>query len=182
MRIYVTGSHSVGKSTLCRYISNKYNLPFINEVARSVLAEKELNIEELRINLDIVDNYQQEIFYRQIAEEKKHENFVSDRTFCNLAYTASHSRVLHKLFFTQELKDYVDGLKKKDVVMFFIRPCKDTLKNDGVRESVTWDGIISIDAQIKFMLECFGLNYININTGSMQERIKLIDSVLAMII
>jgi nicotinamide riboside kinase len=178
MKIYFTGSTSVGKTTIARYTAQKFNLSFINEVARSVLAEKELNIDMLRTNLDVVDSYQETIFYRQIQEENKYDNFVSDRSFDNLAYCASYSRVLNKLLNSQELKDYIEKLKQKDVIIFFVRPNRSTMKQDGVRETIDWDAIISVDGMIKFMLEMFDLNYININTPSIQERIKLVDTVI----
>ena len=41
MRIYFVGSHATGKTTLCRYVSRRYGLPMISEVARAVLAEME---------------------------------------------------------------------------------------------------------------------------------------------
>jgi predicted ATPase len=178
MRIYITGSQSSGKTTIGRYISQKYNLHFINEVARTVLAEKELNIDSLRVNLDVVDDFQSTIFYRQLDEEKKYEDFVSDRSFDNLAYAAQHSRILSKLFFSQQLNDYVKTLKNNDVTIFFVRPHPSTLQDDGIRERINWDGAVAIDAMIKFMFEVFELPYINVNTSSIQERIRLVDSVI----
>ena len=178
MRIYIISAHSCGKTTLARYISKTYNLPMITEVARAVLAEKELNIDTLRTNLDVADDYQEAIFFRQIQEEKKYKDFVSDRSFDNLTYAAQHSRILHNLSKTQEFSDYIENVKKDDVIIFYIRPHKSTIKSDGVRETLVWEGIIQIDAMIKFMLEFFGIDYININTDSMQERIRQVDTIL----
>jgi len=181
MKIYVTGAHSCGKTTLSRYISTKYELKLINEVARTVLAEKELNLESLRANIEIVNDFQKSVFFRQLEEENKYENFVSDRSFDNLAYAIAHSTVFHEILKTEQLTNYIEKLKQKDVIIFFIRPNKATLKDDGVREAVDWDGIITIDAIVKAMLEMFNLKYINVNTGSMQERVRLIDSVISLI-
>ena len=33
MRIYFVGSHATGKTTLCRFVSRRYGLPMITEVA-----------------------------------------------------------------------------------------------------------------------------------------------------
>ena len=123
MRVYIAGSHSSGKSTLARYISEKYELKFLPEIARTVLAEKELNIDSLRNNIDIVDDYQKTIFLRQIREEAvQKDSFVSDRTFDNLAYAAQHSRVLPLLTQSVDFFAYIKSLKQNDVFMFFIRP------------------------------------------------------------
>ena len=179
MRIYFTGCHASGKSTLARFTSKEYNLPFLSEVARTVLAEKEISLETLRVNLDAIDQYQTEVFYRQINEESKHSSFVSDRSFDNLAYMAQHGTQLHKLINDEGCQNYIKSLKNKDVVIFLVKPSKATMKNDGVRESVNWDQMVAIDANIKFMFELFNLNYIQINSESMQERVRLIRSVLS---
>jgi adenylate kinase family enzyme len=181
MRVYIIGSHSTGKSTVSRYISEKYKIPMITEVARMILSEKELQVDSLRTDMNIVNDYQTEIFKRQIIEENKlKDNFVSDRSFDCLAYAAQHSKIASKLFFSEELKTYIETLKQSDVFMFFIRPSKSILKQDGVRESLTWEGVIAIDAMVKFMIQIFNLRYFEINTDSMQERVQLVDSVLSL--
>lgn len=178
MRIYIAGAHSTGKTSICRIISKEYNLPLLNEVARTILAEKELSLDVLRTDLNVVDKYQEDVFFRQLKEEGKYKSFVSDRTFDNLAYAAQHSRVLHKLINSKRLNEYIETLKSDDVYLFFIRPSKATLKNDGVRETVCWDGVVEIDAMIKFMFEMFNLNYVSINSVSMQERVKTIKTII----
>ena len=57
MRIYLSAAHSSGKTTLARYISNKYKLPLLPEVARMVASERELQIDALRCDMDLVDSY-----------------------------------------------------------------------------------------------------------------------------
>ena len=42
MRIYFIGAHATGKTTMSRYVSRKWGLPMITEVARSVLSEETL--------------------------------------------------------------------------------------------------------------------------------------------
>lgn len=178
MRIYFAGSHSVGKTTLARYTAGKYSLPLLNEVARTILTEKELKLESLRIDLDIVDDYQKSILLRQIEEEKRYTDFVSDRTLDCLAYAAQHSRIFSTLMRSQELEKYIVSLKQKDVRIFFVRPSRNTMQNDGVRESVNWDGIVAIDAIVKCLLEQFDLKYTIIASDSMQERVRIIDSIV----
>lgn len=180
MRIYFIRAHSCGKSTLARYCSEKYQLPMIPEVARAILAEKELHIESLRTDISLVNSYQKDIFYRQILEEAKYTNFISDRSFDSLAYSVQHATNFNELMNSKELNQYIESLKKSDVRIFYIRPSKATLKNDGVRENIVWDGIISIDAIIKTLLQCFELKHFQINTDNMQERIQFIDAILSL--
>ena len=97
-RIYLVGAHSTGKTTLARWIRDRYGLPMISEVARGVLAEMEDQLENIRSDLDVVDRYQREVFERQILAEEQHDgDFVSDRAFCNLAYAAQHSTILAEI-------------------------------------------------------------------------------------
>jgi predicted ATPase len=181
MKVYFCGAHSTGKSTLCRYVSEKYNLDMIPEVARMILSETELQIDALRSDIGIVDTYQTRVFERQIDEEKKQKSFVSDRSLIDcLAYSAQHSTLLPILFQDSNLQQYVELLNNKKTFIFFVRPSHATLKNDGVRESISWDGVIAIDAMIKILLEMFGVRYFQINADSMQERVRLIDAVLSM--
>lgn len=178
MKVYFIGSHSTGKTTLCRYVSEKYKIPMLPELARIILAEWELNIDTLRVNLDTVDKYQEEIISRQFIEEKKHKDFVSDRSFDGLAYAAQHSRMLNKLLKREDLQNYVEKLKDDNTFIFFVRPSRATMKQDGVRETLNWEGIIQIDAMCKFMIEMWGLSYYQVNMDSIQERVRFIDSVL----
>ena len=65
-RIYLVGAHSTGKTTLARWIRDRYGLPMISEVARGVLAEMEDQLENIRSDLDVVDRYQRQVFERQL--------------------------------------------------------------------------------------------------------------------
>lgn len=179
MRIYFVGSHSTGKTTCARYVSEKYKIPMITEVARMILSEKELHLESLRTDLNVVDEYQTQIFFRQLEQESKYTDFVSDRSFDCLAYSAQHSRVLSKLLNSQEMKTYLEFLRAPESIIFFVRPSKITLKNDGVRETVNWESVIAIDAMVKFMLQMFDLKHFSMQMDSMQERAAFIDSVIS---
>lgn len=178
MKIYLAGSHSSGKSTLANYISKEYKLPMITEVARSVLSEKELNLKQLRTDINVANDFQRTIFYRQIEKEKQYKDFVSDRCIDCLAYTANHTNILNEIKNSEEYKEYVQSLKSKDSLIFFIRPSKDTLANDGVREELTWEGVVTIDAMIKCLFEFEGIEYIQINTSNMQERIMTVTTII----
>ncbi len=181
MKIYFTGAHSTGKTTLARYVSEKYKLPLLTEVARMILSEKELQIDSLRSNLDTVDNYQKSIFDRQLEEEKNKTEFVSDRSLIDcLSYSAEHSRILPELLARADLTDYIANLAEPGSILFFVRPSKATLQADGVRESINWDGVVAIDSMIKFMLEMWQLPHFQISMDNMQERVQLINSVLSL--
>lgn len=179
MRIYLVGAHSTGKTTLCRYISLKYNLPMITEAARSVLSEMEVPLENLRTDIGMVDDFQAEVISRQIAVEKdKGGCFVSDRAFDCLAYAAEHSNLLHynDVWNMKQVQEYIEWVKEG--IVFFIRPHKELLMEDGVRETPVWESVVRIDGMVKFLLESTGTPYMPVSCLSMQERIRTVDFVL----
>lgn len=180
MKIYFIGSASTGKTTLCAHMRKKYDIPFVGEVARQILAEKEIPLDSLRANFDLINQFQKEIFYRQIKEESMDGSFISDRSLIDaLAYTCQHTSLFSELMETNECKEYIKKLKQPDVYIFFVRPHAGLMKQDGVRESLDWEGSIAIDAMIKMLLQLFGVRYFDIHTSSIQERINIVESVLS---
>ena len=181
MRIYFVGSHATGKTTMTRWVSRRYGLPMITEVARSVLAELETNFENLRTDMDRVGDYQRRVFERQIATERLQEKgFVSDRAFDNLAYAAEHATILGDIMAEDggvEVRKYMEWVS--DGLVFFVRPDKSLLKEDGVRAGLDWDAVMRIDGMVKLLLEQFRIRYMPIDTPSMQERVRAVEFVLS---
>jgi nicotinamide riboside kinase len=178
MRIYFVGSHATGKTTLCRFVSRRYGLPMISEVARGVLAEMETTFDALRTDLDLVAGYQRRVFERQIASERAHAGgFVSDRAFDNLAYAAEHTTILPELLEGEGFAEYMDWVSRG--LVFFLRPHPSLLKEDGVRAGVSWDSVVRIDGMVKLLLEQHRIRYLPIESVSMQERVRSLEFVLA---
>jgi nicotinamide riboside kinase len=177
MRIYFVGAHATGKTTMTRYVSRKFGLPMITEVARAVLAELETSLDSLRTDMDLVAEYQRRVFERQVQVEKLQQTgFVSDRAFDNLAYAAEHTLVLADLMSGDMFKSYAEWVSQG--IVFFLRPHQELLREDGVRASVTWDSVLRIDGMIKLMLEQNRIPYLPIESVAMQERARAVDFVL----
>jgi hypothetical protein len=180
LRIYIAGAHSTGKTTLARWIARTYKLPLVTEVARAVLAELEIPLETLRVDLDRTRTFQKEVFRRQAEMERLAGNrFVSDRTFDNLAYACHHTLSLSEI--ARDLTEYSVRLKAPGSLVFFVRPHHDLLKEDGVRASVTWEDIVRIDGMVKLLLELHDVDYITIDTVNMAERARTIRGVLSVV-
>jgi nicotinamide riboside kinase len=177
VRIYFVGSHATGKTTLCRYVSRRYGLPMISEVARAVLAEMETSLDALRTDMDLVAEYQERVFARQVAVEQQHAGrFVSDRAFDNLAYVAEHTTNAAAMMNDERFRAYMKWVREGFV--FFLRPHASLLKDDGVRAGVSWDSVVRIDGMVKLMLEQHGIGYLPIESVSMQERVRAVEFVL----
>lgn len=76
-KITLTGAPGVGKTVLSARLANTLKLPLIEEIARLVCTEK-----GYKWPGDIANQqeFKLEVLERQIAEEKKHQNFVADRS------------------------------------------------------------------------------------------------------
>jgi nicotinamide riboside kinase len=178
-RIYLVGAHATGKTTLARWVRDRYGLPMIAEVARGVLAEMEERLETLRTDMHLVNRYQREVFQRQIeAEHAVDGSFVSDRAFCNLAYAAHHSTILGEIFRDRRLADYMTWVREG--LVFFLRPHRELVVADGVRAGLEWEEVVRIDGMVKLMLEIFDVPYIPVESLSMQERVRLVERVLGL--
>jgi len=176
-RIYLVGAHSTGKTTLARWIRDHYGLPMISEVARGVLAEMEARLDSLRTDVALVNRYQREVFERQILAERAQEGpFVSDRAFCNLAYAAQHSTILAEIARDAKLGQYMEDVRGG--LVFYLRPHRELLQEDGVRAGVEWEEVLRIDGMVKILLEMFGVAYLPVDPLPMQERIRLVENVL----
>jgi len=179
VRVYLVGAHATGKTTLARWIRDHYGLPMISEVARGVLAEMEARLESLRTDLDLVSDYQAQVFERQLeAERRLGGSFVSDRAFCNLAYAAQHSLLSSEVFSDPRLARYMEEVRGG--VIFYLRPHRELLADDGVRERIDWEEVLRIDGMVKLMLEMFGVPYVPVACLSMQERARTVESVLSL--
>lgn len=178
LRIYIAGAHSTGKTTLARWVARTYKLPMVTEVARTVLAELELPLETLRVDLERTKQFQKEVFRRQAEMERLAGNrFVSDRTFDNLAYACHHTLGLSEI--ARDLGDYALRLRAPGSLVFFVRPHRDLLTHDGVRAGVEWEEIIRIDGMVKLLLELHDIDYITIDTLNMAERARAVRGVLS---
>src|ERR1051325_6848238 len=177
MRISFVGSHATEKTTRCRHVSRRYGLPMITEVARAVLAEMETCLDALRTDMDLVAEYQERVFARQVAVERLHDGrFVSDRAFDNLAYVAEPPTTAAAMMNDQRFRDYMAWVSEG--IVFFLRPHQSLLKDDGVRAGVSWDSVLRIDGMVKLMLEQHGVAYLPIESVSMQERGRAVEFVL----
>jgi hypothetical protein len=172
MRIYFVGAHATGKTTMTRYVSRRYGLPMITEVARAVLAELESSLDALRTDMDLVAEYQRRVFERQVQVERMQgTGFVSDRAFDNLAYAAEHTLVFADLVNTDEFRKYAEWVSQG--IVFFLRPHKDLVHEHG-----TWESVLRIDGMIKLMLEQHRIPYLPLDSSAMMERTRAVDFVL----
>jgi hypothetical protein len=128
--------------------------------------------------MDLVAEYQERVFARQVAVEHQHDGkFVSDRAFDNVAYVAEHTTNAATMMSDPRFLDYMKWVAEG--IVFFLRPHPSLLKDDGVRAGVSWDSVLRIDGMVKLMLEQHRVSYLPVESVSMQERVRAVEFVLA---
>ena len=183
-RVLLCGSHSVGKSTLRNYISERWGLPKLHEVARTELTEREDNLRRLAGDLRASTDYQEAIWRRQIAAEREMlakypGGYVADRAFDNIAYCLLRATpgTTHRLVSEPESQEYLVEIRRSATV-FFVRPHKSLLAEDGVRFGVDWDSVVRIDGAVLALLEVFGIPYVPISCQEPADRARVVEGVL----
>ena len=63
-------------------------------------------------------------------------------------------------------------------IVFFLRPHKSLLVQDGVRAGVDWESVVRIDGMVKLLLEMYRVQYLPVESLSMQERVRAVQFVL----
>lgn len=185
LKVYLCGAHCVGKSTLARWISCRFQLPHIAEVARTELAKLEITFDQLRVNVDLTSTYQRNVFAAQLEAERGRSRFVADRAFLdNLAYLGKHARGLHDVLKSPACREAADemraGVRQGTTLVFFVRPHAQLLRGDGFRAESDLDvaGVWAIDGAVQFMLEMWDIDYIPIESFSFKERQRTVEALL----
>jgi nicotinamide riboside kinase len=170
MKVAISGSFGVGKSTLFRSLKNYItNLEFISETTRIVMEENgtsnQVMTQEQRIE------HQNTCTLKQIELESASPNFITD--YCAIDY----------LNYTFDLPNY---LELKDKVSKHLRliggydhvfyiPIEFSLQNDGMR-FIEEKFRRNIDQHLKVLFKTFHIKPIILKGGLSQRRAKVLET------
>lgn len=156
MKIAISGSHWVGKTTLLENLELE-NHTKITEIARDLI-----DILGNPKNMEPIDksNFQHNVFMQQLLQEKKAVDFISDRSVYDII---AYSEWLYCYDFLEKMVN----LKKRYDAVFYI-PIEFYLENDWVR--FEWKEFQKeIDKRIVDLLETFNPDYYTL-TWTVEER------------
>lgn len=172
-RVYFAGSHGAGKSTLVRWVSKRYGLTMIHEVARAELTKLEAKLPALRVDTDLVSGYQRDVFRGQVeAERGTARPFVSDRCVDNLCYLAANGNGLRELWESEECRAYVESLRAPGALVFLVHPHPGQVSADSHRPTEDADRsvILRIDGMVHLLFELAGIPYVPVDSPTVQQR------------
>lgn len=170
MRIFLTGAHSTGKTTLATALSERLGLPLLPEVARAVLAKRGLTFP---LPPELVDEVQREIYETQLSVFRSApEEFISDRYFDCVAYWAVYSQKRGKIW------TWVPRFNERNPLIFQLPPRRDLYVADDIRGASPFDDALRIDGALRMLYAERGLPVHHVKALTVDERV---DEVLAVV-
>jgi len=185
MRVYFNGSFGNGKTTCKNWVAKEYKIKAIPEIARTVLAEREITtknqLQLIRADTDLLYQIQKEIIERQFLEETSSgSTFTACRGIDSVSFIIEFCQPKHSREFMLSTlyKEYLDWLRKDDVVTFLIKPEKSLLSQDALRDS-DWDLSVKLFGIVSTLLVTNGISYHLLSDSNMSERQNNISNIIS---
>lgn len=178
MRVAFTGSNSTGKTTIVKCLSKvprlqEYIEVFLYSDARAILQNMGFSKMDTMTQKQMQD-FQLTYFHKKKYTEHLHGNFITDRSFVDIA--------AYWL-----IRDTWDKAKEEQNLL--LNPCKEEAMNYDIlfylpfgRIEFEYDGCRStdldfhrkVDSQIKNFLDEWQLKYVIVGTSDLSQRIELV--------
>lgn len=195
LKIWITGPHSCGKTSLGTDLALRYHLPFIRETARDELSEiqrvteakKPPDLELMRAHIHEYDRFQRAVFQRQLAAEAAHPGgFLSDRAlwdiiiYANLWSTcgADMQRSPEFAAYLAQFPKTTDKVFDPTKIVLFVAPELEMLKEDGTRERPTLRGVDQYYGAVEFFLAQHQIRHVPITTPHQRKRLAMAAEVI----
>lgn len=135
MKIAISGSHGVGKTTLAKKLAEELGMPLISGVAREEAKRMGFVTTKGIKKMKLLDRsiYQLRVFFRQIQEEEKHyKGFISDRSVFDAVAYSMYYNVDHKVI-SMLLHDALSHSERYDLILLCPPPQSSPPADDGFR-------------------------------------------------
>lgn len=177
IRISITGTHSVGKTTIADIIAKhyeaNYNVQRISEVARELIKQK------FKMSKDITQYGIVNYAYKYLHQERIKQLgdiLIADRSILDMmAYISVNNSKKVKTRYIS-LIDEIMYINKNKYDMYFYIPIEIPIVFDGVRpEDDKYRN--DVDEMIKFLLNKYKINYYEVR-GNIEERFNIISAAI----
>ncbi|CAI2166738.1 1022_t:CDS:1 [Funneliformis geosporum] len=178
--IVLVGAHSVGKSTLSKLIRSRINAVLIDETARTVMKQLNMNADLIKNDPEKSLNLQASIIKFQCEREEKfkHECAIYDRSALDaLVYAKSFcGKQWESLLEMPETNKCIERYKQSDkYLVFIIEPHMECLKDDGTRMmSNNYQEWKAFSEEFKIVMNDYKINYRVINELDLEQRFSIV--------
>lgn len=179
MKIFLCGTHSCGKTTLAREIASRHKFTLVEESAREIIVEGNVDLSTFSRDVIAADKFQETVARSHIhkAEHAPKGDVVFDRGLDFLVYSSMFSTGCQQQY--DKYFWYIERfLKAKDSRVFVLDPHEAMMKDDGARKSLDMVTAWSITNGIILLLEIHDVPYIRLTTHKLLDRIKTVDAVI----
>lgn len=171
MKIFLTGAHSSGKTTLANALAERLNLPVLPEVARRVLREKGL---VFPVPVDRVNEVQQAIAIEQWRLfDDAPDSYISDRLFDYHAYSTIYGGSLIG-FCPQRFEAWFENAH-----VFMLPTRRDLFVTDEIRGPSDFDDALRIDGALMMLYQMHGIPVHRVRSASVDVRVEEVLSVIS---
>lgn len=187
-RIYVCGSSSVGKTTLCRELGEHLHYTVVGEAARDVMNTNKVTPQSIAHSVVAKNNLQAAVFREHLARHneaikdledgKIDRGVVFDRGIDFLVYAAEYSTLACVQHYDDWTQAYLEALTHPESLVLLLEPHEKLLQKDDVRASLNMLTAQKITFGIKCLLEVFGIPYVTLTSPDVLERVKLVTAIV----
>lgn len=181
MSIYIEGAQNTGKTTLIKNVKNRFpSICIMNEIARTVIKEKNISHEDLENNKNnCFKKLQMDILKATFISESNMNNpFISDRSILSpIVYSyyyfgEEYGRTLEKQ------KEFINRLEiyKNNSIIILLTPYEKYLTFDETKKNATMEDLHKITYLYKYFLKKYNLKHIILD--KINEREFIIEKIL----
>ncbi|XP_001635923.2 uncharacterized protein LOC5515746 [Nematostella vectensis] len=185
LRIFICGSHSVGKTTLVKLLARQTQIHDEAEVARRVIHNLGLHRDDFdpEKNPKRFLKLQEEIIREQSRTEQRNSeccrSYIADRGIDPVVYAAEYLGEKEADYLLSLAETQESIARYQTSLVFVIKPFPECFMEDNVRLSPRIDEAVAFTAAMEALLHRLQITYTLIDVLDVQERVNIVKEKIA---